>query len=262
MSFALSKVAWALLAPGNALLAVLVVGCGLLLAGWKRAGRALILAGTAGFVVIAALPVGAWLLLPLERRFPQPELPVHADGIIVLGGAVNPRLSAAWGMPQANDHVERMTELPALAARYPDARIIFTGGSGSLRHPDAREAPVAAEFWRRMGLDTRRVLFEDQSRNTWENAVYSKRLASPASGETWILVTSAFHMPRSVGIFRQVGWEVLPYPVAYIASPSPDWDVDLAGGLEKVETAVREYIGLIAYHAMGRTSSMVPGPEP
>ncbi|MFM2042179.1 MAG: hypothetical protein RLY86_755 [Pseudomonadota bacterium] len=264
MSFTLSKAFWALAAPGNALLLLLILGLALLAAGRRRAGWVLAGGGAGGLAAIAILPVGYWLLYPLEARFPvRPEPPARVDGIIVLGGAVVPLRTAEWGRPSLSAHAERMTEVVRLLRHNPDARVVFTGGSGSVRFPEEKEAVSASLFWDGMGLDTSRIIFEDQSRNTWENALLSRDLVQPRAGEVWLLVTSASHMPRSVGIFRKVGWEVVPWPVAFQTATRADsrLDLDLSERLEDTTLAVREWIGLVAYHWMGRTDSLFPGPE-
>lgn len=265
MSFWLSKIVGALVAPGNLLLLLLLAGTILLAAGRRRVGFGLVATATAALLVVAVTPLGPWLLHGLETRFPRPSaLPDRLDGIIVLGGAVVPVASQEYGLPQLNRHAERMTVLPGLMARYPHARVVFTGGSGDPLNQDVREAPVADALWRDMGLDTSRILFERESRNTWENAVHSKALAQPADGEVWLLVSSASHMPRSVGIFRQLGWPVVPYPVSWevsarrLSRPS----FSLVRNLDDLSAAVNEFVGLVSYHAMGRTDALYPAPDP
>lgn len=263
MSFFLSKAVWVLLAPGNLLLAVLTLGVVLLILGRRRAGMVFTGAATLGFLAIAVLPVSYWLMRPLEARFPpQAELPAHVDGIIVLGGAVVPERMADWGQPSLNDSAERMTAMVELARRFPEARLVFTGGSGSVQTQELKEAPVARELWSRMGLDTDRIIFEDQSRNTWENALLTREIVKPAPDEVWLLVTSASHMPRSMGVFRQAGWDPVPYPVAFKTAYPYDLrlDFELTMGLYLSSLAVREWIGLVSYYAMGRTDVLFPAP--
>ncbi|MDE1146294.1 MAG: YdcF family protein [Azospirillaceae bacterium] len=263
MSFLVSKIFWALTAPGNLLLLLLLAG--LFLAGAYRGRRSLRCARAAalGLLAVALLPVGAWSMRTLETRFPAPAaLPAHVDGIIILGGSVDQLAAAETGMPEVNAAAERLMVVPDLARRYPDAQIVFSGGSGQVMDPEEKEAPVARAALEEMGMDLNRVVFEGQSRNTWENALFSRDLVHPQPGQTWLLVTSAFHMPRSMGIFRRVGWPVVPYPVD-IRAPKvllyrPDFD--LLRGLDLLSQSVHEYIGLVAYRVLGRTDSLFPGP--
>ena len=78
----------------------------------------------------------------------------------------------------------------------------FTAMSREMDPEDVKETMVARRFFAEMGLDSGRVIYEDRSRNTFENAVYTYDLVKPAPGEKWILITSAYHMARSVGVFR------------------------------------------------------------
>jgi len=264
MDFALSKILWTLVAPGNVLTLGLLAGLTVLLAGRRTVGIALVSAGTAGFLAIAVLPLGTWLIAPLESRFERPDpMPDRVDGIIVLGGATDPWRSHLHGEPSVNAAAERVFVLVELLRRYPDARAVYSAGSGSLALPDHRGAPVAREILARLGAPVDRVVWEARPRNTWEDARYSREAVAPQAGETWLLVTSAFHMPRAVGIFRRVGWPVVPVPTDRRAAEA-GWgglDFDLADTLPVVDTAVREWIGLVAYRAMGRTSSLFPAPH-
>ena len=265
MSFIFSKVLWPFASPANAL--ALLIACGVVLqlvggARWRRRGLILSVGVTAVLVVLMMMPVGAWFMLPLESRFPVSALPERVDGVIVLGGSVNPSASAAWGQPTMNHAADRLAEFAALARRYPAATLVFTGGSGSLTRPDLAEAPIARQELERMGAPVERILFEGASRNTYENAVFSRDLAKPKPGETWVLVTSAYHMPRSVGIFRRIGWPVVADPVAHYTEENSAvaFGPNLASTLALLDDAVHEWLGLLAYRLMGRTDSMFPGP--
>jgi uncharacterized SAM-binding protein YcdF (DUF218 family) len=263
MFFILSKVFWMLVSPGNLLLLLLALGVGLLLAGRAQAGVWLTAGVTAAFLVLAVLPVGAWLVWPLETRFPRPEpLPEPVDGIVVLGGMVDPGLSHRRGDPVLYGTIERFTEFFALARQYPEARLVFTGGSGSLLEQEHREATVARALAERLGLPADRVLWERESRNTWENAVRAREVADPQPGETWLLVTSAFHMPRAVGAFRAAGWTVVPYPTDYRIDPAGLYrpGFSFADGLGALEAAAHEWIGLVAYSLTDRSSAVFPAP--
>jgi uncharacterized SAM-binding protein YcdF (DUF218 family) len=259
VAFVLSKLFWILAQPGNLLLAALVGGS--LLGRRFRLGRALAAAAAALLLAVAVLPVGEWALRPLEERFPRPELPARVDGIVVLGGMVDQVVAHHRGAPALTDAAERLVEFADLARRFPEARLVATGGSGRLDEQDLKEAPVMEEALRRMGFDASRVLFEDRSRNTHENVLYSRDLVGPRPGETWVVVTSASHLPRSVGIFRRAGWPVLGWPADYrtgagrgVGTPS------LSGNLAMLDFAAREWLGLLAYRLMGRTDALLPAP--
>jgi uncharacterized SAM-binding protein YcdF (DUF218 family) len=201
--------------------------------------------------------------LPLENRFPPPSaLPDRIDGIVVLGGSINPILSVARRQPVLTDSAERLFAFVALARNHPEAKLLFTGGSAALVDNAEREADVARTVLAGLGLDVDRITFERDSRNTYENAVFSKRLVTPRPGERWVLITSAYHMPRAVGCFRAAGWSVIPYPVDYGTAPAGNPPTfSLLGGLDDVHWALREWIGLAFYYVAGRTDRLFPGPD-
>ena len=121
----------------------------------------------------------------------------------MLGGAFETRLTSDWGQPQVNDYAERLFGFMTLARQLPNARLVFSGGV---------ESDDARSLFASMGMDTGRIIFESQSRNTCENAIYSARLVKPLEQQTWVLVTSAMDMPRAVGAFRKAGFQSGPLP--------------------------------------------------
>ena len=261
MLFTLSKVFWAVASPGNFLLLLLLTGFALKKAR-PRASQLLQALVTFSLLLIASLRVGEWGARPLEQRFPVPAmLPEKLDGIVVLGGSISPSVSVTRQRPALTDHAERLTSVVALARRYPEARILFTGGATSVTRQEQREAPWARAFLEEMGVDAGRLLLEGESRNTFENAIYAKRLIQPMPEEKWLLVTSAMHMARAIGCFRKAGWPVIPYPVDFLTEGERfSIDFDLVKGLRFLSSSSREWTGLLAYRALGRTSSLFPGP--
>lgn len=260
MLFVLSKILELITAPSELLILAVIVGAALSLRRRDRWGRILTRIAALGFLLILVLPVDSWLLAPLENRFPAIEArPHHLDGVIVLGGAVDPYQTLIHGMPALNDAAERMTTFAMLARLYPQAKLIFTGGSAAIFPGGPREADGAKLLLAQLGVDTSRIVFEDASRNTFENAINSKKLMNPQPGEIWALVTSAQHMPRAVGVFRHVGWPVLPWPVGYKAGDEVPFSGPV-GRLLHLDGVVHEWIGLVAYRLLGRTDSLLPGP--
>jgi uncharacterized SAM-binding protein YcdF (DUF218 family) len=269
MSFILSKVLGVLLDPATLLLLLFGAGGGLLgfagrhpMSRMRKLAVRLLAFGAASALFLAIFPLGLWLTSVLESRFPAPSpMPDRVDGIIVLGGFIDPVASRERGRPSVGGAVDRLFAFLSLSRQYPSARLVFTGGSGSLLNPEASEAPLARQLLAEMGFDVGRVIFEDKSRNTWENAEFSKQLVDPKPGETWLLVTSAAHMARSVGCFRKAGWEVAAYPADWRTRPGqPVLRFDLAGGLGHLGNALHEIYGLAAYYMMGRTSALFPSP--
>lgn len=259
--FYISKIVWLLITPDSLLLILLMIGWVLLWRGKERLAKQVIGSTLAVLLAIAFFPVDEWLLYPLETRFSAPlDLPDHVDGILVLSGPENSDLSAAWNQVEMIDGAERLLAFQVLANRYPNAKLVFSGGSGSMLYQGHKGADVAKMQLEQQGLSLTRVIFESESRNTFENATFSKVLAKPRTEESWILITSAFHMPRSMGIFCKVGWPTIPYPVDHRS-----WrgnllrvDLNLAGHLAGLAIAVKEWIGLAVYYATGKSQNLIP----
>lgn len=255
--FIASKLIGALLRPDTWIVLALAVVVLAMLLNRRRIALWVSSITLALLVALAILPLGDLLLQPIERTYPaQPALD-QVDGIIVLGGGEDARASAFWGQMQLNEGGERYTAALALARRFPEARILFTGGSGALRDlagTETSEAHMAGRFFRDQGVSPERLLLEGQSRNTAENARLSLALAAPKPGETWVLVTSAFHMLRAMRSFETAGWAgLVPWPVDYRTSAFTDgmgWN--LTRNLLVLNTAIREQVGQITYRLSGR----------
>jgi uncharacterized SAM-binding protein YcdF (DUF218 family) len=265
MFFVLSKILWFVVAPVNLLTIILFGGAVLLFTRFMRAGRALVVLALAGFFTLGVLPVGTIMLRALEDRFPRPPADMPAPtGIIVLGGAVNEIVTRQRGSIELTEGADRMTEGVLLARRFPQAKLVFTGGSSAIMGSPFREAHVARDLFIGLGLPPEQLVLESESRNTYENAIFTRDLVQPKPGERWLLVTSAFHMPRSIGIFRKANFEVIPYPVDYQTTGSgrdlTRINLDAISGLNRFDRALREYIGLVAYRLSGRTSALFPAP--
>lgn len=263
--FYVSKIFWALLQPSMLLLIMLLAGALMLGTRYQRAAKRLVLASAVLLLVGGLLPLSTWLILPLEGRFSRPQLAgANVDGIVVLGGVEDSRVATGRGVHALNEAAERLTEAAALARRYPKARIVFTGGATEILSAPTIGADAAGHVLEDLGLAADRLLLERKARNTWENAVYSKAIAQPKPGERWLLVTSAWHIPRAMGAFRKAGFAVEPWPVDYrTAGP---WDAvrlfeSPMEGMRRLEFVLHEWIGLVAYRMTGRSDALFPGPE-
>ena len=264
MFFPLSKLLGFFAIPSNLVVSIGALGLLLLPTRFARAGRALAFASLIVLAILGLSPVGNALIIPLEERFPRWDATRAApDGIIVLGGAISPDVSSARDEVALNEAAERLTVAAELARRYPDARIVFSGGSGALIYDEDAEAPLALRLLESLGIPRARITLEDRSRNTVENAVLSKAIAQPKPGERWLLVTSAHHLPRAVGVFRKAGFPVEAYPVDWRTRGPEDAlrpFASVGDGLRRSDTAVREWVGLAVYWLTGRSSELFPAP--
>ncbi|HWV42480.1 YdcF family protein [Pseudorhodoplanes sp.] len=264
MMFGLSKVLGFFALPSNLLIVLALAGIVLVCTRYRRFGQGLLIGAVLLLAVVGFSPLGNVLMLSLEERFPKWDARGRApDGIIVLGGAVSPDVSAARKEIALNEAAERMTVVAKLARDYPSARIVFTGGSGRLWQ-GATEAEAVPALFESFGIPASRIVLEDRARTTAENASYTKALVQPKPNERWLLVTSAHHMPRSIGVFRAAGFPVEAYPVDFRTRGAADLVGpfgSLAGGLARTDAALHEWAGLLVYWLTGRTAELIPGPR-
>lgn len=262
MFFYVAKTLGFLSAPSNALLLLGLVGVAASLFGY-RAGFVMTTASIVGIALAGLSPLGNLLLIPLEERFPPGQDESAPTGIVVLGGSFDTVVAGSRKEIALTDAAERMTEVAELARRWPQARIAFTGGSNAILYDGATEAELAARMLESFGVARERVTLEGLSRNTVENAKFTRDLVGPKAGERWLLVTSAYHMPRAVGCFRKVGFDVDAWPVDYRTRGPEDAlrpFSSVSGGLRRTDVAVREWVGLVAYWALGYVVDPLPRP--
>ncbi len=263
MFFILSKTVAVLLRPSVLLILIGLVGLLLGFTKWRRAGRRLALFSLVLLLVLGIFPVGSMLVHVLESRFPKWDSSRGApDGIVVLGGAISPALSRDYGETAVAGNAGRILAIGKLGRAYPQARIIYSGGDGTLGGEDGIEADYLPPIIDMFGIARSRVLLEPRARNTVENAVFSKEMAMPKPGERWLLVTSARHMPRAIGCFRQAGFAVEAYPVAWQTGLRPDFgpSLNIVGNLSRLDAAAYEWVGLVAYWLTGKSAALFPAP--
>jgi uncharacterized SAM-binding protein YcdF (DUF218 family) len=241
MFFAASKILWSLAQPSHIIVFCGIVAALLLISGRRRAGTAFTMTTALLLIGTGVIPSYNWLGRRLEDRYADQPLPLHADGVLMLGGGA--------------ENIHRVSTSYILARRYPDAKIVFSGGSGDLiDNKPGIESQEAKAFLLALGLNPERLILEGRSRNTYENFVNSKNLVKPQSGQTWILVTSAYHMPRAMEIANRVHWKVIPYQSNRLTGRYRliGW-FDVPNNLLYFDMLFREQIGLIAYRWSGRS---------
>jgi uncharacterized SAM-binding protein YcdF (DUF218 family) len=262
MFFVLSKLLGVFAYPSNVAILFGILGLLLVPTRLARTGRWLAFGSFIALAILGLSPIGNVLFIPLENRFPPWDAARGApEGIIVLGGVVN--ASRPGHQITLNEGAERLAIIPDLARRYPNARILFSGGSSALMDDGSAEAGPAAQLLESFGISRDRVILEDRSRNTVENAVFSKAIVQPKHGERWVLVTSAYHMPRAIGVFRKAGFAIEAYPVDWRTRGAEDMMRPFAvmsEGLQRSDTAVHEWVGLLVYWLTKRSSELFPGP--
>lgn len=250
----MNEALWGLLQPSTLLVLLVVLALAATWLRWLAVAATLL---TVFLVIVAAvvlLPVGEWLGAPLETRVAAAPLPDRADGIVVLGGGVDWRVTRERGQLALNAAGERIAAAAALAQRYPDARVVVTGSFGDAFADDFRTAPTDASLFFGPHFAGRDVRYLGAARSTYEDALLALEAAAPRTGETWLLVTSAWHLPRALGTFRALGWTLLPVPVDFRTTGevrvAPSWDV--AATLADLDRLVREWGAIAVYRREGR----------
>ncbi|MEM9383576.1 MAG: YdcF family protein [Pseudomonadota bacterium] len=255
---------WWLIQPSHLMLWGLTLGAMLSLRPrWRRVGRRLGASALLLMLVCALTPVSDWVIGPLERRFPPPPIDAPPPcGLVVLAGAEQVSLSVKHGTPHVNDFADRLTTFVVLARRFPEATLIHSG-AGSWRD-GASQSTVARSFLQ-AALPERNIVYEDRSTNTQGAAREVARLmaANPeAKGCDWWLVTSAFHMPRSIGVFRAVGVPVAGFPTDFRTGSDGFTLPQAARSLTQLDWAAHEWVGLLWYRLRGDTRELFPKPAP
>ena len=208
-------------------------------------------------LLYATLPLSTLPLRMLEDSYEVPKITGQVDGIVVLGGHTGSGwISETRGQAQQNGAADRLTKSIMLHRQQPQATLIFTGFSGQLSHRGWNEAEITRRLLAELGVPTTGVLFEVTSRNTWESAVNSLKVAVPQPGSRWILVTSAAHMPRAVATFTAAGWDgIIPYPADFRTAKDKPALFKFKAGTDAVRNWLHEYVGIIVYWMTGRASS-------
>jgi len=260
MFFILSKLFWAVARPLNFLFLVALASGLAGRLGFQRLARAGFLLSAILFAAIGFTQLPDALMNQLETIVPEAELPARPAGIIVLGGGIG-TTSASGGVGyHLGEAADRLVKGLELRRRFPDARFIYSGGSGALLARELAEAFGAQAAVEALYGDRRGMELESQSRTTWENAERVAAMIGPERSGPWILVTSAFHMSRAIGCFRTVGIDVVPAPTDFRAETLQfPWLMDESPiQFLKASLLVKEWIGLFAYYATGRTGALLP----
>lgn len=268
--FILTKLFWYLLQPSSLVFLALLAAFAFAIRGRKTAAWRIMLPTCAVIGLFGIGPASDLVIVPLETRFPRPAMPADAKiaGLIMLGGAEDSSASRprGAGMPvvmAVNEGGERVMETAALARRYPNAKVVISGGSGHVFRERTPEAEITADALEDLGIARSRMVLEGRSRTTFENAAETRTLLAQKPGERWLLITTAWHMPRSIATFRKAGISVEPWPVDYRTRGHFDlWRLNSNPfeGLRRLDFAAKEWVGLVGYRLTGRSDSLFPGP--
>lgn len=220
-------------------------------------GRKLVALALGLLLLMGCLPLPELLIRNLENHYAevQPEVDLRGyTGMVVLGGSSEPGYVAKdHAQPLLNDAGERMTAPVALMRQYPHLRMLYTGGEGDWLGSGPTEAQRAEVFFNQMGVPAQHVEYESASRTTYENALLTAQLPGVDISQRWLLVTSAWHMPRAMATFAKAGWNVTAYPVDFRTGLATPWTAySIKDGARTWQLALHELLGIVAYRITGR----------
>ena len=259
MSFYLSKILWLILNPFNIFIFVTLLSIFLYFVKLRRLSLIIFLINFVFIALISFLPIGSYLIYNIEKEYHSYiKPPDHVDGILILGGATNPLLFNEYDQISLNGSSERLVESVFIIKKFYMAKVIFSGWSGILNWPDFDHAQVAKSFYNKIGIEIDKITFEDNSRNTYENIIYSKKIANPKINENWLLITSASHMKRALLIADKNNWDLIPYAVDFknIKEFKLIPNLNLLSNLNSFQQGSHEWLGLVSYYLMGRTDKV------
>ena len=259
MSFYLSKILWVIFNPFNLFIFFIFFSSFLSFFLKNFYYKFIVIFNIFFFLIIAVLPTGEYMIYKLEKRFHSDFIPLTSiDGVLILSGATEPFLTKEYNQIHLNGAIERLTESIGLIKKFPNAKIIFSGGSGSLYHQELKHADVAKKFFLQQNIKIDNIIFENKSKNTYENILFSKKIAEPKLNDNWILITSAFHMTRAINIAENLEWKVIPYPVDFNVPKKISWKpkFNFLNNINLLQLASHEWLGLVSYYIMGRTNKI------
>lgn len=259
MSFFLSKFLWFFFNPFTLFIFIFSIGFIFLIFKKYKISNYMFFIALSGLLSISIFPIGKFGIYLLEKEFHvQYAYPDKIDGILILSGATDPYLSKEYDSIELNSSAERLTESIFLINKHKKAKIVFSGGSGYLNHPDLDHAKVARKFFKKMNIKNKKIIYENKSRNTYENILFSKKIANPKQGETWLLVTSASHMKRAILISQKQKWKLIPYPVDFNQSKNISFkpSMNFFSNFVSFQKASHEWLGLFSHYLMGKTEKI------
>ena len=259
MAFYLSKIIWIVLNPFNLIIFLFLFATIANFFKYKKIFKYIFYPTLIFFLTISFFPIGKYLIYIIEKEYHNPpDIPPDVDGILILGGATNPLLSEQFNKTNFNDSADRLIHSIPLIKKNKKAKIIFSGGSGFINRPELDHAQHVKKFFISMNLNTDEIFFENKSKNTYENIIFSQQILKTNKNKKWLLITSAFHMKRAILIGEKNGWDFIAYPVDFKINKDFKFkpSLKLLSNINYFNSGSHEWLGLISYYLMGRTSKI------
>jgi uncharacterized SAM-binding protein YcdF (DUF218 family) len=253
----ISKFIWHLLTPLNFLIILIIFGFFLKILNKRMLSKIFFSFSFFFFIIVGVFPLGNFLLFKLEQNYQTlSTIPNDIDGILILGGPSSNSLTRQHDQVSFNEAGERLTEAIKIIRNFSPNKIIFSGGSYGQTFENSH-AYVAKKFFSEIGIDVNNFYFEYQSRNTYENILFSKKIANPVKDEKWLIITSSFHMKRTIQVAEKLEWDLIPYPVDFRTGKYFSFKPSFVNFLENFNAynlAAHEFVGLFSYYILGRTN--------
>ena len=210
---------------------------------------------------IFIFPTGNYLIHILEKKYNQDTNLSNfekIDGLLILGGSTDPYLSHIYNQIIFMGSAERLFESTRIIKQFPNAKVIFSGGSNKLINNNYTESDNAKQFFNEMDISQNKIIYENKSRNTFENIFLSKQISNYKKGEVWIVISSAYHLNRAILVAEKLDWKLLPYATDFQQPKKINFfpNFNLFSNLAAIQLASHEWVGLIAYYLMGRISKI------
>jgi uncharacterized SAM-binding protein YcdF (DUF218 family) len=251
MIFYLTKVLWVIFNPFNLIIFLILFGVFFSLINLKFISKLSYIAASLAFILFGILPTGSYLNYLLERDFyDSTSIPSNLTGIVILSGASDPYLTREHNKVALGSAAERLTESVVIIKNNPNIKIIFSGGPAYFNYPNLKDSDSAKLFFSEMGVDFSKIIFEEQSKNTFENILFSKKIANPNLDEKWLVISSAHHLRRVINVSIKAKWKLIPYATDFNFSKKYDFDISLnfLENLNQFNKATHEWMGLIYYY--------------
>ena len=253
MSFYLAKFFWIILNPLNILIFLTLLSFIFFTLNFNILKKISLSLLILFFVTFCILPTGNLLIYYLEKKFYNfTDLSKinDVDGILILGGSTDPQLSNTFNQINFKESAERLFEAARAIKKFPNAKIIFSGGSGKITSQDYTESSDAKIFFEQQGIDVKKLIFDDKSRNTYENIIISEKLSKQQSDEKWLVISSAYHLNRAIKVAENIDWDLHPYATDFQINKNFKFSIslDLFRNLSAMHIGSHEWIGTMYYY--------------
>ena len=263
--YSLSSMLWSTFQPVQALVYLLLLVLILSFFNKNKFSRIINSITIILFILVILLPNGTYLLWKLENAYTIPKsFPNKIDGILILGGGINPILTYEHSQTILNEKIERIIESVKLIKQFPDAKVIYSEGAPITAKINITNIDAVKFFYKQMGVNNKKIIFENKSRNTYENIIFSKKFINENDSNKWILLTSAYHMKRAMSVAAKLELNFIPYPVDYRLQTAYNWKLvyivkgrTFLTNLNHFQLAIHEYIGLIVYYLTKKSNKII-----